>query len=373
MVNNSRIGELIARHAPVTSEWRARLDGSARVAVLAKSRIAAMQRAAPPYGGMASDGFRPTASFLSPGGAIEPMLPRAVERLAGLLAGVGFEGGDVVLNGFGYHFTPAGLLFHEALVQLGCQVLPVGPQNIELQAEFARRMRATAFVGIASHLKILLEQAGDLEIRVAMAGAEPHGGAVRTQLRERWGVRCADLYGFAEAGIVAASCAPGDTLHFHPDLIAEVVEPTSGEPLADGEAGELVASIDNPGFPLLRLGTGDLVRIDTQACLCGRGRGFHVLGRVGASVRVKGMLLHQDQLRGVLKATGALACRIEVTRAQDRDAIALYVKASNGALQAEALNEAFRSHCRLGADRIVADATLADGDCLVADLRGPSA
>ena len=164
-----------------------------------------------------------------------------------------------------------------------------------------------------------------------------------------------------------ATRSEGETLHFHADLIAEIVDP-SDERLSDGQVGELVASLDNPGFPLLRFGTGDLVQIDARPCACGRGAGFRVLGRVGASVRVKGMLLHQDQLCGVLKKTDALACRIEVTRARDRDSIEPFVKPGTADLQA--LADAFRSQCHFGADRIALDATLADGDCLVADLGG---
>ena len=366
----TRVPEIAARLA------RAGLDASAvpaaleRLPLLRKSALAALQNEQPPWGGLLATGFVPTSAFLSSGGVVEPLVPRMVERLAELLSEAGFARGQVVLNGFGYHVTPAGMLFHEALARAGCTVLPGGPQNASMLGDYARALGATAFVGIASHLKILLEQAPGLAIRLAMAGAEPHGDMIRAGLAARHGVRCVDMYGFAEAGVIAATCDPIAALHLHADVVAEVLEPEGDAAVGAGEPGELVVSLDNPGFPLLRFATGDLVAIDPARCACGRSGILRVLGRVDQSVRVKGMLLHATQLRRFADAAGATACRVAVSRRDGRDRIEVAVLTgavplADGAL----LDAAFRDACRLRADAIDVDASLATGSFTVDDRR----
>ncbi|MDQ6685512.1 MAG: hypothetical protein M3Z16_10330, partial [Pseudomonadota bacterium] len=224
-VTGDAMRELIRAHAARVPEIGARLaragvdlDKSAddaalaRIPLLRKSALLALQAAAPPWGGMLAEGFRPSAAFLSPGHVAEPLVPRMVERLAGMLREAGFGPAQTVLNGFGYHVTPAGMLFHEALVQAGCRVLPAGPQNTATLVEYALALGANAFVGIASHLKILFEAEPALAIRLAMAGAEPNADRIRATLRTQHGVRSIDMYGFAEGGVVAVSCA-ADALH----------------------------------------------------------------------------------------------------------------------------------------------------------------
>ncbi|MGZ5129873.1 MAG: phenylacetate--CoA ligase family protein [Caldimonas sp.] len=374
--------QLIGRHAGRVPEMAARLaragiapgdlsdaEAFSRVPLLRKSALHDLQTAAPPWGGLLADGFRPEACFLSPGAIVEPLVPRMVERLAEMLQAAGFGAAHTVLNGFNYHYTPAGLLFHSALNRAGCSVLPAGPQDTTLQGEFALALGANAFVGIASHLKILFEQQPGLAIRLAMAGAEPHGEAIRTALSEHHGVRCIDMYGFAEGGVVAATCAEAGALHLHGDVLAEVLDPASGEGLADGSPGELVVSLDNPGFPLLRFATGDLVQIETGVCACRRSGVLRLLGRADQSARVKGMLLHPSQLRRFLAAAGASACRVEVSRLDGRDRVAVAVRPGEVGLDMARLDAAFRAACRLRADSVAIDAALAADSCAIEDLR----
>lgn len=372
---------LLEAHAGVVPEIAARLargglgaasrdDELARLPLLRKRMLASLQAEAPPWGGMLAEGFVPTSAYLSSGGVVEPLVPRMVERLSELLREAGFGPGHVVLNGFGYHVTPAGMLFHEALAQAGCTVLPGGPQNAAMLVEYARTLGATAFVGIASHLKILLEQGPQLSIRLAMAGAEPHGDAIRAELAARYGVRCVDMYGFAEAGVVAASCAEAAALHLHADVVAEVIEPGGEAAVAAGGEGELVVSLDNPGFPLLRFATGDLVALDPARCACGRSASLRVLGRVDQSVRVKGMLLHASQLRRFAAAAGVSACRVAVTRSEGRDRIEVSVRQGEAPLpDAATIEAAFRDACRLRADAVGADVTLAADSFVIDDGR----
>jgi phenylacetate-CoA ligase len=371
--HGAHVPELAARLARAGIDLRQdRLDDAAlqRIPLLRKSALRELQAAAPPWGGMLRDGFEPSAAFLSPGQIAEPLVPRMVERLAGMLREAGFGPGHTVLNGFSYHLTPAGMLFHEALVQAGCRVLPAGPQNTATLVEYARLLGADAFVGIASHLKILFEAEPRLAIRLAMAGAEPNADRIRATLHTVHGVRCVDMYGFAEGGVVAASCAAADALHLHADVSAEVLDPASGAAVEPGDAGELVVSLDNPGFPLLRFANGDWVRIAPGACACGRVGTLHVLGRADQSVRVKGMLLHPSQLQAFMAEAGADACRIAVTRQDDRDRIAVAWRPGAGVpAEAGAVDARFRDACRVRADSIEIDAELTAGSCVLEDCR----
>lgn len=364
------VPEIAARLACAGLDATASDAELARLPLLRKSDLARRQAEIPPWGGMLTEGFVPAAAFLSSGGVVEPLVPRMVERLAGLLRAAGFGPGHIVLNGFGYHVTPAGMLFHEALVRAGCTVLPGGPQNSATLVDYARMLGATAFVGIASHLKILFEQEPRLAIRLAMAGAEPHGDTVRTALADRHGVRCVDMYGFAEAGVIAASCAEAGALHLHADVVAEVLTLKGDADVPAGGEGELVVSLDNPGFPLLRFATGDLVRFDPTRCACGRSGALQLLGRVDQSIRVRGMLLHAGQLRGFAAAVGAGACRVEVTRTDDRDRIRVAVLPGAAVLpESAALDAAFRDACRLRADVIEAELSLAVDSFAIEDRR----
>lgn len=357
-----------AEKAGTTPDW----DDIGRIPILRKTDLPSVQADKPPDGGVFDTSFEPAALFFSPSGVVEPSVPKAAERLAQLLLTAGFKKGDRVLNGFSYHFTPAGMLFHEALVRIGCCVLPTGPQNIELQAEFASRAAASAFVGIASHLRLLLdsEKAAGLKIRVAMAGAEPMAQAIRDDLLKRHGVRCVDMYGFAEAGIIALGDSENGLLTLHDDVVAEVVDPATLRRLPEGEAGELVVSLDNAGFPLLRFATGDLVRLMPADAQPGAtAQRMVLLGRTGNSVRVKGMLLYEAQLRDFAQRAGLKSCRILISRdAKGLDQIWLHVNAQGLDDHSSIMCE-FHNACRLRAVGVHHDDTIGDGTFLIRDDR----
>lgn len=347
-----------------------------RVAPRAKADLATLQRARPDFGGMAPAGLQPQAQFWSPGGLTEPLVEAAIVRLASLLHEAGFGPADRVANGFAYHYTPAGLLFHEALRRVGACVLPIGPQQTALAAEFLVAAGATAYVGTASHLKALMQAVDALppatprpSVQRALAGAEPFGDAIRREIEARWGIVCLDFYGTAEAGIVALECTQHQGLHLHPEVLAELVVPASGQ-RTEEPLGELLLTADADELPLLRFATGDLVRLDPTPCACGRRTPrLQALGRAGDSARVRGMLLHASQLRAFAQAAGIVACHATLTRQQDRDLIA--VRYCTAGMPTEpALADAFRDHCRLRADSFEVDAALAEGEFRLDDQRG---
>lgn len=348
-----------------------------RVAPRAKSELAALQATRADFGGLGPAGGGAAALFWSPGGLMEPRVGATVERLAEQLRTAGFGAGDRVANGFAYHFTPAGLLFHEALVRIGASVLPIGPQHTVQAAEFMARAQASGFVGTASHLLALMQAVHALPaelprppMRRALAGAEPFGDALRRELEARWGIACLDFYGTAEAGIVALECPQHSGLHLHAGVLAELVDPASAQ-RSDEPVGELLLSADADELPLLRFATGDLVRLDDRPCACGLATPrLQPLGRVGDSARVRGMLLHASQLRAFARAAGIAACHATLTRQAQRDHIAVRWHGAGDTPPAEAvLAEAFRNTCRLRADVFEADATLAPHTFVLADQR----
>lgn len=391
MVNTAAdalLARLARRHAATVADLQTRLlaagfdaerppswDTLPALAPRAKAELAALQRSRSDFGGLAPTGLQAAAVFWSPGGLMEPLVGAHVERLADLLREAGFGPGDRIANGFAYHFTPAGLLVHEALRRIGATVLPIGPQQAAQAAEFLAAAGATGFIGMATHLKALMlaidalpAQQARPALRLALAGAEPFGDAIRREIETRWGITCFDFYGTAEAGIVALECAAHQGLHLHPEVLAEQVEPGSGRRV-EGSVGELLLSADADELPLLRFATGDLVRMDDAPCRCGRPTPRLLpLGRIGDSARVRGMLLHASQLRALANELGLQACRATLTRDQDRDHIEFRYRAATAPAPGR-LAEAFRHHCRLRADDTVADATLAEGSFELADQR----
>lgn len=384
---DERLSSLLARHWSRVGDIRIRLEEAGfssdhwptwdelqKVKVRSKSSLMIGHHSIIP------DGMSASAWFTSPGGLIEPLIVAAVDRLAEQLSQAGFLPNDKVLNGFSYHFTPAGLLFHQALVKIGAQVLPIGPQQTMQAAEFASRAGATAFVGIASHLRLVMEQMDALPkelkrptIRLALAGAEPFADGIRQEMAQRWGIQCLDFYGTAESGVIALSCEAQFGLHVHRDVMFELLDPSTGERIPDGIAGEFVMTLEAQELPLLRFGTGDLVRLERTPCSCGqRSTRLLVLGRVDESARVKGMLLHANQLKEFAKRlTDLAACNLTVTRTDSKDKISVRWRGREGCapISEQRLATAFKETCLLRADEWVLDESLENGGFVLTDAR----
>jgi phenylacetate-CoA ligase len=343
-----------------------------RVAPRAKAELASLQQARPHFGGL-GPADPPAVIFWSPGGLSEPLVTVAVERLAELLDEAGFRASDRVANGFAYHYTPAGLLVHEALRRIGACVLPIGPQQVALAAEFIGAAGATAYIGTATHLKTLLEATDAMgselkrpALRIALAGAEPFGDDLRVEIAARWKVPCLDFYGTAESGIVAMECEQRKGMHLHPGVLAETVRPGTGD-RTDDQLGELLLTADADELPLLRFATGDWVHLETDPCACGRSTPrVHPQGRVGDSARVRGMLLHGSQVRAMARRARLVACRTTITRQADRDCIELRFC---GPADPGTVGQLFSDVCRLRADRVAEDSELAQGEVILIDAR----
>lgn len=332
-----------------------------RLPVLGKDELVDLQAAAPPFGGLLAPGARLRRIFQSPGPLYEPELHEPDPwRWAPALTAAGFGPGDVVLNACGYHLTPLGAMFEQALLALGATVIPAGVGSKDLQARACRDLGVTAYVGLPSYLKALLEQAEELalapeRLERAFVIAEPLLASLRAWLEERVPV-VRQGYGTAELGNLGFECDELEGLHLPDDALVEVCDLASGEAVWDGGEGQVVVTLFRPDYPLVRLGTGDLSAFLTEPCRCDlptpRLAGW--LGRVGEAVKVRGMFLHPRQARSALEALPGLErFRFVVDRIDHRDVLRCEIVASAGAdpaALAAAVTERIRSGLRFNAE-----------------------
>ncbi len=342
----ARLPELLAHAAANSSGWADQLAGyelggvSDRAAlsglpILRKSGLLEKQKANPPFGGFLAGSLTDAARvFMSPGPIWEPQAP-GLDPWNGArsLYAAGFRKGDVVLNAFSYHLTPGGFILDQGAIALGCTVFPAGTGNTDTLVEAIEVLKPTAFVGTPDHLKILLdrgrEQGRDVSsIRKALVS----GGALFPSLRQEYedqGIRVSQCYATADLGVIAYETEAKDGMVVNEDYIVEIVRPGTGEPVAEGEVGELVVTNFNRLYPLIRFGTGDLSRIVPGRSACGRTnmRLAGWMGRADQRTKVKGMFIDPVQIAQIVAAHPEVSkARLAVSRAGESDAMTLTVE-----------------------------------------------
>jgi phenylacetate-CoA ligase len=315
------------------------VDDLAKLPVLSKDSLIEIQAAAPPFGGLLACEIGDLKRiYQSPGPIYEPEgdVPDYWRAGQGLAAG-GFEKGELVFNAFSYHMTPAGAMFEEGLRKTGCTVIPGGIGSMEQQIEFIAALSITGFVGLPSYLIALLDKAAEMELTLplqkAALAAEPLLPAVRAELKRR-GLKVGQGYGTAECGILGFECEAEDGWHIPEDCIVQVCDINTGDPLPPGQVGQVVATLYNRHYALVRFGVGDLSAIHPAPCSCGRSEARLVgwLGRVGQAVKVRGMFLHPTQVASVLRRFEAVqAHQSVVTREGIMDHITLNIVLGPGA------------------------------------------
>ena len=290
----------------------------ARLPVTRKHELLERQkalRARDPFGGFSAIGWRNQGAplparrvFQSPGPIYEPE-GRGEDywRFARALHAAGLRAGDLLHNSFSYHLTPAGLMVESGAQAIGCTVFPGGVGNTELQLQALAELRADGYVGTPSFLRIALEKADESGVtlpalRKASVGGEAFPTALRDLLRAR-GIEAYQSYGTADLGLIAYDTEAREGLVLDEGVIVEIVRPGSGEPLPDGEVGEVVVTTLNPDYPLLRFGTGDLSAILPGRCPTGRSNArIKVwMGRADQTAKVRGMFVHASQVAELLK------------------------------------------------------------------------
>ncbi|WP_157268493.1 phenylacetate--CoA ligase family protein [Azohydromonas aeria] len=285
----------------------------ARLPVLRKSELLQRQREraqGDPFGGFATIGWRGLQRsagarrvFQSPGPIYEPEgASPDWWRMARALFAAGFRDGDLVHNSFSYHLTPAGSMMETGAHALGCTVFPGGVGNTELQLQALAELGAQGYVGTPSFLKILLERASEQGVALPQLTKALVSGEACPPSLQAWfaarGVQAFQCYATADLGLIAYETAARAGLVVDEGVIVEIVQPGSGEPVAEGEIGEVVVTTLNPDYPLIRFGTGDLSAVLPGPCPSGRSnvrlRGW--LGRADQATKVRGMFVHPAQL-----------------------------------------------------------------------------
>ncbi|MBI4609536.1 MAG: phenylacetate--CoA ligase family protein [Candidatus Rokubacteria bacterium] len=317
------------------------LDALARLPVIKKSQMPDLQQAAPPFGGFCTVPMRRVRKiFVSPGPIFEPLGPEVGGWHAevGLYAG-GFRPGDIVLNTYAYHLTPAAQMIDEALNVIGCAVVPTGVGNTDYQVTIGKAVGATGYVGTPSFLMTILKRAeemgvGRLPLEVAEVGAEALPESLRRTFEEQYGILTRQGFGTADIGLVAYECVEKSGMHLVEDAIVQVCDPQTGEPLANGQIGELVATVRHETYPMIRFGTGDLTIINDSPCPCGRtsARMLGWRGRADEVTKVRGMFIHPRQADEVAaRAGGLVRYQVVVTRRDHQDVMTFRVELAEGA------------------------------------------
>jgi len=365
-----RLRETVA-HARAASAYFRRVLPQAverleQIPITRKDDLPSLQASDPPFGGLTGvEPARLARVFASPGPIFDPQ--GDVEdfwRFRMAFAAAGFRAGDVVLNSASYHLTPMGFMFDAAARALGCVVVPAGTGQTDLQVRVAAALRATAYSGTPSFLYALLKRGREmgtpLALEVAFVSAEMLPESLRSELENDFKVRVLQGYGTADLGCLAYECTEKGGMHLQPECIVEVLDLETGAPAAPGQPGQIVATVFDPAYPLLRFATGDIGTMAPPGkCACGRtaAKLAGLLGRVGDAVKVKGMFIRGAEIEKALKAfTGIARFQAVVTRDHHQDHLEYVLELQPGAavdvaLVSDALREAVkvRGEVRTGA------------------------
>ena len=286
------------------------LEDLVRIPVTRKDSIPAAQSEEPPFAGLtAVDPGQLARIFMSPGPIYDPQgAHEDFWRFRHALASVGFRAGDIAHNSASYHLTPLGFMLDAGARALGCAVIPAGVGQTDQQARVAAHVKATAYLGLPSFLHALLVKARELgaplSFEAAFVIAEMLPESLRQEIQEGFGVRVLQGYGTADLGCLAYECPEKGGWHVHPEAIVEVLDLETGAPAGAGQPGEVVGTLFDVAYPLLRFGTGDLSSLGPEErCACGRTtpKLLGLLGRIGDGVKVKGMFIRAGQIDGVVK------------------------------------------------------------------------
>jgi len=357
----------------------------AKLPVTRKSDLGELQKAMPPLGGLnATPLSKLEKLFVSPGPIYEPQgTGKDWWRTGrGLYAG-GFRAGDLVVNTFAYHFTPAGSMLESGARAIGCTVVPTGTGQTEMQVTTIRDLGAVAFVGTPSFLKLIVEKADELKVdisclRKAHVGAEYLPPALREAMRAR-GIHVSQTYATADLGLLAYESLNSDGsvnegMILDEQLIVEIVRPGTGDPVPAGEVGEVVVTSFNKDYPLIRFGTGDLSAVLSGASRCGRTntriKGW--MGRADQTTKVRAMFVTPKQVDEVLRRHGeVIKARLVVEGETGNDRMTLRCEVGERpAGLAEALVASIRDVTKLrGEVELVAPGSLPNDGKVIDDLR----
>jgi phenylacetate-CoA ligase len=351
----------------------------AKLPLLRKSALLALQKDTPPFGGFnVTPPGKAKRLFMSPGPIFEPEGHTGDLNAARALFAAGIRAGDVVHNCFSYHLTPGAFILEAGAHALGCATIPGGVGNTEAQLDAIAQLKPSAYVGTPDFLKILLDAADKTtkdasSIKRGLVSGAALPASLRKELGKR-GVAAKQTYAVAEAGVISYESDAMEGMIVNEDIILEIVRPGTGDPVADGEVGEVVVTTFNPDYPMIRLATGDLSAVLAGASPCGRTntriKGW--MGRADQTTKVKGMFVRPEQIAEVARRHLELTrVRLTVTREAEQDAMTLMAECatpSDGFEQTVA--ETLQSVTKLkGAVKLVPPGTLPNDGKVIADER----
>ena len=360
------------------------LEALAGLPVTRKHDLIRLQGERPPFGGLPAIGAAEARRVFASPGPIHELEAEEPDfwRSARALYAAGFRKGDLVHNCFSYHLTPGGWIMDAGARALGCAVFPGGVGNTEMQARAMAQFRPSGYLGTPDFLKVILEKGDELSLDLSsVERALVSGGALFPQLREAYaerGVSTLQCYATADLGLIAyetlsesGELCPG--MMTDEGVLVEILRPGTGDPVPDGEVGEVVVTSFSKAVPLVRFATGDLSAILEGESPCGRTnrriKGW--MGRADQTTKVKGMFVHPEQVAAVLKRHPEIAkARLEVTREGDQDAMTLKAEAPASEGLEAALAESLAEVCKLkGGVELVAPGSLPNDGKVIDDQR----
>ena len=380
------------RHAPAFGQILAGVDAAgittraalARLPVTRKHELLERQQAERShnvFGGFATAGFGATMPrvFASPGPIYEPEGTRSdYWRMARALYAAGFRSGELIHNCFSYHFVPAGSMMESGAHALGCTVFPGGTGQTEQQVQAMADLRPAGYIGTPSFLKLIVEKAQEMKVPLpsvtkALLSAEAFPPSLRDWFAER-GIAGYQCYGTADLGLIAYETAAREGLVMDENVGVEIVRPGTGDPVPEGEVGELVITTLNTDYPLIRFGTGDLSAILPGTCPTGRTntriKGW--LGRADQTTKVRGLFVHPGQVASITsRFPQVLRARLIVRGEMANDQMVLQVETTEtGGGLAPRLQDAIREVTKLrGEVELVAPGTLPNDGKVIEDAR----
>jgi phenylacetate-CoA ligase len=311
------------------------LSGLATLPVLRKSDLAKWQSEKPPFGGMPVSNV--AHIFQSPGPIYEPGgITHDWWRMGRFLHAAGFGKDDIVQNCFGYHLTPAGMIFESGARAVGATVLPAGTGQTELQVTAARDVGTTAYAGTPDYLKVILDKADQIGVTLGFTKAAVGGGALFPSLRQEYadrGIACLQSYATADVGNIAYESAAMEGMILDEQIIVEIVIPGTGTPVFPGEIGEVLVTSLNPDYPLIRFATGDMSAVMAGQSPCGRTntriKGW--MGRADQTTKIKGMFVRPEQVAAFVSRHEEVdRARVIASREGEQDILTVQVECDGG-------------------------------------------
>ncbi|PIT72426.1 phenylacetate--CoA ligase family protein [Limnohabitans sp. B9-3] len=358
-------------------------EALAQLPVIRKYELLAQQqaqRATNVFGGFAAIGFGKAMPrvFASPGTIYEPEGARAdYWRMARAIYAAGFRPNELIHNCFSYHFTPAGSMMETGAHAIGCTVFAGGTGQTEQQVGAMAELQPAGYIGTPSFLKIIVEKAAEMGVKLpsvtkALVSGEAFPPSLRHWLAER-GIAGYQCYATADLGLIAYETEAREGLVLDEGVIVEIVRPGTGDPVPEGEVGELVVTTLNPDYPLIRFGTGDLSAVLPGPCPTGRTnvriKGW--MGRADQTTKVRGMFVHPGQVAEVVKRFPEITrARLVVTGEMANDQMSLKVEAPDAEGLVQKISDAVRDITKLRADvSLVALGSLPNDGKVIEDAR----